>query len=379
MDSSYSWHPGTLRLASRWAVPKALLPDEILSSWLIRVALANGCDPLVFMGAIWPMQCVWAIDLDRRPRTELLDVLSTLSGVATTTLEQATLYPIAKLVLSSNPPSKQSWPWILSVGSRNRRRIGRMQYCPLCLAADESAFFRIQWRFAWHSVCIRHECQLLEACPHCNATLEPHRVNASGNGLNSCMTCDRSLSRGAPWQAALPGAQFLQLATDEVLRAKQTTYLSSVVSVPEWFTIIRFYIDLVRRALRAQTVSMETLALGVTAEIRNGLGFVPLEKLALQQRAHLLDCAGRYMLLPFDQLLSEFSTAGLSRQVVFPNGAPDVPPLSRIAEALPGRNGRRVITQRNPPKACQFRPRSQREVERMMRVLRRRTAIDTDS
>lgn len=379
MDPSYSWHPGAFRLTSRWAVPTALLPDEILSSWLLRVALANGCDPLVLMGEIWPMQRVWAMDLDRHPKTELIDKLSDLSGASSALLAQATLYPIAQRVLSADPPVKQSWPWVLSVGSRNRRRIGRMQYCPHCLAADESPFFRLQWRFAWHSVCVHHGCQLLEACPHCDAALEPHRVKAGGNGLDSCMTCHQSLSRKVSWQAALSGAQFLQQATDQVLREKQISYLSTTVSVSGWLAVIRFYIDLVRRALRVQTVSMEALALGVTAEIRDGLGFVPLEKLPLRQRAHLLDCAGRYMLLPFEQLVSELSAAGLSRHAAFPAGAPDVPPLRMIAEALPGQGARRAATQRRPPSASQFRPRSQREVERMMRVLRRRTAVDTDS
>jgi len=379
MDPSYSWHPGAFRLASRWAVPIALLPDEILSSWLIRVALANGCDPLVFMGAVWPKQRVWTMDLDRHPRAELLDVLSAMSGAPTAFLEQATLYPIAQRVLSADPPEKQSWPWILSVGSRNCRRIGRMQYCPFCLAADERPFFRLQWRFAWHSVCVPHGCQLVQACPHCNAALEPHRVKVTGTGLASCVTCERSLSRVVSWNAALPCAQFLQLATDEVLRTKQTTYLDSVISVPEWFAVIKFFIDLIRRALRAQTVAMETLALGVTAEIRNGLGFVPLEKLALQQRAHLLEFAGRYMRMPFEQLMSELSAAGLSRLAVFPNGEPDVPSIKRIAEALPNRSAKRDAIRRYPPSTSQFRPRTQREVERMMRVLRRRTAVDADS
>lgn len=379
MAPSYSWHPGAFRLASRWAVPTSLFPDEILSSWLLRAALANGCDPLAFMGAIWPMQRVWTMDLDRHPKAGLIDKLSDLSGATAASLKHATLHPIAQLVLSTAPPSKQSWPWILSVGSRNRRRIGRAQYCPRCLATDESPFFRLQWRFAWHSVCTRHDCQLLEACPHCSAALEPHRILVTGNGLDYCMECDLSLSREVPSQTPLPGAQRLQLATDEVLRAKQTVYLGKEISVANWFTVVKFYIDLVRRALRAQTISLEAFAPDLTVTFRNDLGFVPLEKLALRQRAHLLDCAGRFMLLPFEQLVSEFSAAGLSRQAAFPSGMPDVPPLRTLAEALPDQGIRRPVTQRNPLRASHFRPRSQREVERMMRVLRRRTSADTDS
>jgi hypothetical protein len=320
------------------------------------------------------------MDLDRHPQAGLIDKLSELSGLAPALLEQATLYPIAQLVLSAEPPNKQSWPWILPVGSRNRRRVGRMQYCPLCLAADERPFFRLQWRFAWHALCARHECQLLDACPHCNATLEPHRVQLGGNGLDVCMNCNQSLSREVSLQPALPGAQFLQQATDDTLRARQMTYLNEVVSVPGWFAVIRFYIDLVRRALRTRTLSMEALALGFPEEIRNCLGFVPLEKLTLRQRARLLDCAGRYMLMPFEHLVSEFSAVGLSRQAAFPSGVPDdVQPLKLIAAALPGRVSRPAGGCRHKSCSSQFRPRSPREVEHMMKVLRRRTAVDSGS
>jgi len=38
MDTSYSWHSGTDRVAARWAVPVGLLPDELLSTWLTRAA-----------------------------------------------------------------------------------------------------------------------------------------------------------------------------------------------------------------------------------------------------------------------------------------------------------------------------------------------------
>ena len=258
MDSPYSWHPGAFRLAASWAVPTSLQPDEILSSWLLRTALANGCDPLAFTGAVWPTQRVWALDLDRLPRAELLEILGALTGVPPSSLKRATLHPIARRLLLADPPDHQSWPWILSVGSRNRRRIGRMQYCPLCLVEDESPFFRLQWRFAWHCVCVRHGCQLLGSCPHCNASLEPHRVKASGH-LEYCTTCGNSLCRGVPVQDALSCAQFLQVATDTTVQVAQATYLGSVISVQEWFAIIDSYIALVRRALRAQTVSMELL------------------------------------------------------------------------------------------------------------------------
>ncbi|MFA9441802.1 TniQ family protein [Uliginosibacterium sp. sgz301328] len=378
MDSSYSWHPGAFRLAASWAVPTSLQPDEILSSWLIRTALANGCDPLAFVGVVWPMQRVWAMDLDRQPRAALLEVLGALSGAAPALLGQATLLPVARRVLLADPPANQSWPWILSVGPRNRRRVGRMQYCPVCLAEDKDPFFRLQWRFAWHCICVRHGCQLLETCPHCGASLEPHRAKASDR-VDSCTACRESLWRGAPWHNELPSARQLQIATDNTIKVGQATYLGAATSVRAWFAIMAFYVGLVRRTLRPQTAAMEVFASRINSEALHDLGFVPLEKLTLRQRTGLLDCVGKLMSMSFDRLLSELSNTGLSRQALFPDGVPCGSPLLRIAEALPDRRVTRTAPKRFSSGIGQFRPRSQREVDRMMKALHRRTALASDT
>jgi hypothetical protein len=49
-----------------WAIRVLLLPDESIASWLARIALTQGCDPLSFTGAIWPK---WRVCATRRQRT----------------------------------------------------------------------------------------------------------------------------------------------------------------------------------------------------------------------------------------------------------------------------------------------------------------------
>ena len=39
MGASHTWHPGTDRLSGEWPLVPSLLPDELLSSWLVRAAL----------------------------------------------------------------------------------------------------------------------------------------------------------------------------------------------------------------------------------------------------------------------------------------------------------------------------------------------------
>jgi len=65
MAAAYTWHPGTGVERPRWVRSVPMLPDEIISSWLVRAALAQGCDPMVLTGEIWPKWRIWTRDVDR--------------------------------------------------------------------------------------------------------------------------------------------------------------------------------------------------------------------------------------------------------------------------------------------------------------------------
>ncbi|MCV3211661.1 TniQ family protein [Mesorhizobium sp. YC-39] len=52
----------------RWPVSAAPLPDELLSSWLHRLALANGIAPRSFAGVLGLSERMWSPRLDLRLR-----------------------------------------------------------------------------------------------------------------------------------------------------------------------------------------------------------------------------------------------------------------------------------------------------------------------
>src|SRR5699024_7518501 len=81
------------------------------------------------------------------------------------------------------------WPWLLALGTRNRARHGGQQFCPLCLAQDPTPYFRRAWRLAWHVGCSIHEVLLNDACPACQAPIEPHRLTAEDKYLAQCSRC----------------------------------------------------------------------------------------------------------------------------------------------------------------------------------------------
>jgi len=61
-----------------------------------------------------------------------------------------------------------------------RRRPG-LAYCPACLR--EELFLRSHWRLSFVTVCERHGCRLLDACPRCQAPYAPQR-NDLGPGAD---------------------------------------------------------------------------------------------------------------------------------------------------------------------------------------------------
>lgn len=217
-----------------WAIHVAMLPDELLSSWLVRVALAQGCDPMHLTGSLWPRWRAWTVDLDRGLRADRLAMLAARSGLDASRLEAAMLHPLLALVAPSVRSEQAMWPWVLAVGSRNRRRYGGLQFCPSCLAEDMTPYFRRVWRLAWHVGCMRHDTLLADHCGRCRAPVEPHRVRAGDVTLCRCPSCGHDL-RESTTVSVCPDALAFQGLADQVLASGQGIWLTSVVAREVWF------------------------------------------------------------------------------------------------------------------------------------------------
>lgn len=172
-----------------WTLRVSLLADESLSSWLARAALIQGCDPLVLTGAVWPGWRIWAQDVDRDISLTRLNPLVRASGIPAAEFQQAALRSVCEQISGHPLPEHRMWPWLLALGTRNRSRRGGQQCCPLCLAQDTEPYFRRVWRLAWHVRCTLHSVPLIDACPACQAPIEPHRLVAEDRHLGQCSRC----------------------------------------------------------------------------------------------------------------------------------------------------------------------------------------------
>lgn len=371
MVAAYAWHPGNSSVNSRWGVTVPLLPDEIISSWLVRAALAHGCDPLVLSGDVWSRWRVWALDTDRFMHGGRLKPLSRVSGIPPEAFRAATLYPVASRIHGGNLPEKAVWPWILALGARNTKRRGGLQYCPSCLTTDANPYYRIQWRFAWHTGCERHGCSLLERCWNCGAPVEPHRLMAEDDHAAICATCKMDLrkAKSSPYQLS---AMCFQQAADCALHDDRGMCLDAPVSATEWFELADFFVSLIRRASRSGTDALVSLATQIGASLHEGLPAISgtgIEQLRVHERQNILGATWRFLVADKSVVERALKKSGITHQGFCGGGGGQSPALiAELAAVLPYK----PITRTRQPKPRLAGPRLRHEVKRMMAKLERK-------
>jgi len=179
-----------------WPMHPKLLPDELLSSWLVRVAHANGLKVQTFCKVIFGDQRqVWNRDIDRLAPTWLIETLSRYTATPITTVYRSSLrayegalYPVYREV--------GVLQWILNLSLYHRTLAGHgLQFCPCCLASDATPYFRKRWRIGLYAICTVHRTRLLDACPRCSSSVAFHRVEMGKPGqlrhipLSTCHIC----------------------------------------------------------------------------------------------------------------------------------------------------------------------------------------------
>lgn len=296
MDSSHAWHPGNRAVNSCWPVRTALLPDELFSSWLCRAALRQGCSPASLANSLWPGWRAWTVDIDRSIDSLRLEAVARPAGLLPDVLTRSTLQLYASR-LGIKRKRNGLIPWFLPTGARNvRRRCGPM-FCADCLN-EEPAYFRVAWRFAWHTCCARHTRLLDDRCPSCAAPAEPHRLAETSMSLFECARCHGDLRRNER-QPAPRDLILFQSILDDLACNGSLTYAGSELDTASGFTLVRSMINLVRSA--AVSSNHDSLIAFLT-EIglridchpspRTGL---PFELLPVDERANLLEAAWHLM------------------------------------------------------------------------------------
>lgn len=164
-----------------WPIHPKPLEDELLSSWMVRIARGFYINPCVFWRRVGGVASFRAIDCN--PDAALLRLLAERTHTPVSRVMQTTLRRFDSLAL-------------LREGSYRNL----VAFCPSCLA-DGTAYFRRSWCVNFVLVCGRHNAVLLDCCPRCRALVRPERIPLERASLASCRTCGFDLS-GSPFRSA---------------------------------------------------------------------------------------------------------------------------------------------------------------------------------
>ena len=197
-----------LDLVSRhWpGIPKPE-PTELLSSWIHRLAIANGVSPFSF-GSM--------LGLESGTSTARLDLR--LPGGLTIFLSRQTGIP-RKAIAAMSLDSWALKPLLLPLRFKGKRGFSTwLQYCPECLATDELPYFRSHWRLATRISCFVHGSGLRDNCPLCRKGIAPFNQRqltphycCAFCGFNFRLSCKMPVTASA---------QRLELAIDTISRSQ---------------------------------------------------------------------------------------------------------------------------------------------------------------
>ena len=168
--------------------------NELLSSWLVRVSLAHNTHPWTFMNMHFPKykNIIFSRDLDVWAPDELIDMIVFKSHFTKEQIEALSLKSYSGQLIPSITDSGRN-TFIAPIKARRRRnQLFGQRFCPLCLKEDETSYFKREWRLTFFTVCIKHQCYLLDRCPQCFTPLSIYKFVAN-KGYTHCYKCHNRL------------------------------------------------------------------------------------------------------------------------------------------------------------------------------------------
>lgn len=168
------------------------LEDELLSSWITRVALEHKRQLSIFLTLFVKKEGsqISRTDIDFLYDEKLYEALVNKSNL--------TKEDIFKMSLRSEEGFLYICNNCLYPPNEIRRLVDKrnhygLMYCPKCLAEDEIPYFRKKWRYQFYNVCTKHEIFLTDRCWVCYERIDFPKIKHNKN-LAVCSKCEKDLS-----------------------------------------------------------------------------------------------------------------------------------------------------------------------------------------
>ena len=151
-----------------WPIRIPPLDDELLSSYLRRVALSHGISLRELLLVLRELK-LFTIepDIDRAPNSAFIQYLADKTRCSVAAIEAMTLKKYEGKIFKSLP--RVGWGNLLLPAPSNLRSKVKtgLPFCSECLKTDAIPYFRTQWRLALCTICPKHKMILNDHCAEC--------------------------------------------------------------------------------------------------------------------------------------------------------------------------------------------------------------------
>lgn len=273
---------------SSFRFPLKLRPqeDELLSSWLIRLALLHRTMPMTFTNLYMPetKNRFWSVDIDLQSDPESIERLFRKCGVPVEVLSGMTLSSYEGLLIERVYGNTGGTPFIGPLGIRGKRStLPGLRYCPLCLKDDTLPYYRKKWRLSLSVACPRHRCFLKDRCSSCGTPLTPY-LSCKYERLDVCYKCGEKLSK--PRTLSISEGSEILWAVEHFYSVLDDGYL--MIGKAPVYSHLYFYVLHQLLKLMLSRKYGEKLMDGVGLKQDQSIGYKSFEGVPIQLQAEML-------------------------------------------------------------------------------------------
>ncbi len=264
-----------------WPIHPQRQADELLSSWLVRIAKAFDLKLHTFARVGLPGFEIWTRDIDKNAQPELLELIAKRTGRTLSEVEQATLSSYDDILVAGKIFSGRS-QWVMPLGIYHRtHRNNGLTFCPMCLAEDKIPYFRRSWRLAFLVICSKHQIQMYDSCPQCGAAVTffrhdfKNRYTPQPINIAECYNCHFDLRFAQT--IVVKDTTFINFIID------LQNILDSQIALLNGEPIYSFlYFEVIRQLLKLLTLDRYGIKLRKAIENRSGIIMEPFQIEGLQ-------------------------------------------------------------------------------------------------
>lgn len=158
------------------------LPDEIFSSWLLRLSRSHLVRYYTFCSSYFNGIEFWDRDLDKFLPEGIKIIITKKSILKTADVERMMLTSFNPYVFVTELSGRNPWFTPFSVYSHKyaARHQTTLSICPSCLNNDgPTSYFRKSWRLSIQTICEKCRVNMIDACPNCGMQIN-HLISEKG-------------------------------------------------------------------------------------------------------------------------------------------------------------------------------------------------------